>query len=94
MPAVQNIGLVALLLEEVLPPGCVIEGVRFTDSSLRDSNLTSDNTIPTFLKQYEQIAWAKVHDKHSVAVHDGLINQDSNKQNLTSEGRVQNKVDR
>jgi len=70
MPAVQNMALVALMLEEVLP-GCVIEGVNYTDS-----NLPCQDALPTFLKQYEQLALAKEREEY-----EDLLDEDSGKQN-------------
>jgi hypothetical protein len=51
MPAVQHKQLTAILLEEVLPPGCVVEGIDFNKQPEQDSS--NVHQLPAFLKHYE-----------------------------------------
>jgi len=65
MAAVKDKKLVALLLEEALPAGCVVEGVDF--SAHEDEPITSSDTLPTFLQRYEDMAYGE-HREISAAV--------------------------
>lgn len=56
LPLVQHKQLTGLLLEEVLPAGCVIEGIDFTDT--QQDTPPVDTSLPAFLKHYEDFATA------------------------------------
>lgn len=65
MPSVKHKQLTALLLEEVLPPGCVIEGIDFTADAHDD--ISDDATsLPTFLQHYEDYANSVIQEKLKV----------------------------
>jgi len=56
MPAVRDKKLVALLLEEALPAGCVVEGVDFN----APEDESTANTLPSFVQHYEDIAVSEI----------------------------------
>lgn len=60
MPAVRHKQLTALLLEEVLPKGCIIEGVDYTDTQ-QDLAADSIDALPAFLKHYMEFACTMAH---------------------------------
>jgi len=76
MPAVKDKKLVALLLEEVLPAGCVVEGVDF--NAVADESVASSNTLPAFLQRYESMACGEHQERSAVIERDRqLIGLDS-----------------
>ena len=62
MPAVKNKKLVALLLEEAFPAGCVVEGVDFNAAD--DESM--DHILPSFLQHYEDMASAEARERTAV----------------------------
>jgi len=66
MPAVKNKKLVALLLEESFPAGCVVEGVDFNAAE----DEPSDHMLPSFLQRYEDIASAEARERTAVLESD------------------------
>jgi len=62
MPAVRNKKLVALLLEEALPDGCVVEGVDFNAS---EEEPACDSLQP-FLQRYEDIALRDLRERSAL----------------------------
>jgi len=58
MPAVEDKKLIALLLEEALPAGCIVEGVDF--NAPEDKPVAMSNSLPTFLQRYDDL----VHGEH------------------------------
>jgi len=69
MPAVRNKKLVALLLEEAFPAGCVIEGVDF--SAAEDE--LSASAAPSFLQCYEDIAVKQIRERDAIIENDKQI---------------------
>jgi len=69
MPAVRNKQLLALLLEESFPAGCVIEGVDFNHAGATDDELalTEDILPPGFLQRYQDIASSEVRQRQEQA---------------------------
>jgi len=66
MPAVKNKKLVALLLEEAFPDGCVIEGVDF--NAVEEESAA--NTLPSFLQRYEDIAVGEAREREALIESD------------------------
>jgi len=69
MPAVTDKKLVALLLEEALPAGCVVEGVDFNAAE----DESTENTLPTFFQRYEDIAVAEQQARAALQEYDRQI---------------------
>ena len=74
MPAVKNKKLVALLLEEALPAGCVVEGVDFRATEDEPAaNVSTANTLPSFVQRYEQMAVSEQQERDALIENDRLL---------------------
>ena len=81
MPAVKEKKLVALLLEEALPTGCIVEGVDF---SAAEDESTIDS-LPSFFQRYEDLAVGELRERTAVIEQDQqLIGSASGWQSATS----------
>jgi len=67
MPAVKEKKLIALLLEEALPAGCVVEGVDF---SAPEDESTTSSTVPDFVQRYEDIALGDQRERDALIAND------------------------
>jgi len=67
MAAVKEKKLIALLLEEALPAGCVVEGVDF---SAPDVDKTVAGAMPAFIKRYEDIACSEQRELDAIIEKD------------------------
>ena len=63
MPAVMDKKLVALLLEEAMPAGCVVEGVDF--SAPEDESVANSSSLPTFIQRYENMAYSEHQERRA-----------------------------
>jgi len=91
MPAVKDKKLVALLLEEVLPAGCIVEGVDF--SAPEDESRASSDSMPSFLKHYENMALGDQRERAAVIERDRqLIGLDSEPSSTSTKQDVGDKL--
>jgi len=84
--------MLALLLEEAFPAGCVVEGVDF---SAAEEDCPS-GTLPPFLQRYYEIAHAQDKERTDLLESDrrhlGLDNRTLSKQDVSDKGLEQKKV--